>query len=405
MEAAVELMKRAGRNRQFTERDRELCGFLAVCRYLTREQIERLMFPGRVKARSSTRLRQLASRVGEQGPLLRDDLGYGRPDGWTTVWALTPEGYEIGAEHVGLEVERKPLNDVGQAFLQHEVMLNELYLGLVPQDGKTPAKVPVGFRWVLGEYLTLRFHEYDRRRGEAQNRRLQPDALVEIPAVHKRVFIEYETGSATINDVKKATSTNAKLSRYGSYMIGYAGNVFGGDHSTFYSRDFPDGWAPEVLFVTPKRSRRDSINEAIRGRWKIEEPRFAVRAVTVEEAQAELNTAIYGAQRPVVAKPAVLGERAGAGRVIRGSPAPGVAAPAASEADERLRPGRISMRGEIVRDLDEIFGQAIAMLSGQPAKKTLPEVLRGAQEFKRVLAVYAGRARSALEAYGIEKAQ
>ena len=33
----VEFKKRAGRNRQLTERDRELCGFLAVCRYLTRE--------------------------------------------------------------------------------------------------------------------------------------------------------------------------------------------------------------------------------------------------------------------------------------------------------------------------------------------------------------------------------
>ena len=47
MEAAVEVQQKAGRNRQLTERDRELCGFLAVCRYLTREQIERLMFPGR----------------------------------------------------------------------------------------------------------------------------------------------------------------------------------------------------------------------------------------------------------------------------------------------------------------------------------------------------------------------
>lgn len=56
MEQSV-LFKEAGRNRQLTERDRELCGFLAVCRYLTREQVERLMFPGRSKARSSTRLR------------------------------------------------------------------------------------------------------------------------------------------------------------------------------------------------------------------------------------------------------------------------------------------------------------------------------------------------------------
>src|SRR5438105_5001884 len=87
MEQSV-LFKEAGRNRQLTDRDRELCGFLAVCRYLTREQVERLMFPGRSKARSSTRLRQLAAKVGGQAALLRGDLGFGSADGWTTVWAL-----------------------------------------------------------------------------------------------------------------------------------------------------------------------------------------------------------------------------------------------------------------------------------------------------------------------------
>src|SRR2546428_10580449 len=92
MKAVVEMEKRAGRNRQLTERDRELCGFLAVCRYLTREQVKRLVFPGRSKARSSTRLRQLAARVGGQAAVLRGGLGFGRLGGWATVWALTPAG-------------------------------------------------------------------------------------------------------------------------------------------------------------------------------------------------------------------------------------------------------------------------------------------------------------------------
>src|SRR6266852_5114789 len=127
MEAAVEMKRRAGRNRQLTERDRELCGFLAVCRYLTREQIERLMFPGRSKARSSARLRQLAAVVGGQAAVLRGDLGVGSADGWTTVWALTAEGFEIGSQRVGLELERVPKHDVGQSFLKHEVMLNEVF--------------------------------------------------------------------------------------------------------------------------------------------------------------------------------------------------------------------------------------------------------------------------------------
>src|SRR5437667_3279650 len=132
MEQSV-LFKKAGRNRQLTERDRELCGFLAVCRYLTREQIERLMFPGRSKARSSTRLRQLAKKIGSQKALLRGDLGYGSAEGWTTVWALTAAGFEIGTQYVGLKLERMPKQDVGQVFLKHEVMANEVYLRLVAQ--------------------------------------------------------------------------------------------------------------------------------------------------------------------------------------------------------------------------------------------------------------------------------
>src|SRR2546421_1900728 len=108
MEAVVEMKRRAGRNRQLTERDRELCGFLAVCRYLTREQIERLMFPGRSKARSSTRLRQLAARAGGQGAVLRGDLGFGSAEGWTTVWALTGEGFETGSRLLELKLERVP---------------------------------------------------------------------------------------------------------------------------------------------------------------------------------------------------------------------------------------------------------------------------------------------------------
>src|SRR5438128_10421063 len=133
MEAVVETKKRSGGDRQLTERDRALCGFLAVCRYLTREQIERLMFPGRSKARSSTRLRQLASSIGGQAAVIRGDLGYGSAAGWTTVWALTAEGFEIGSQWLGLKLERTPKHDVGQSFVKHEALLNEISLGPVPR--------------------------------------------------------------------------------------------------------------------------------------------------------------------------------------------------------------------------------------------------------------------------------
>jgi len=58
------------------------------------------------RARSSTRLRQLASSVGGQAAVLRGDLGYGTADGWTTVWALTAEGFEIGSQLLNLKLAR-----------------------------------------------------------------------------------------------------------------------------------------------------------------------------------------------------------------------------------------------------------------------------------------------------------
>src|SRR6266849_5989561 len=49
--------------RRLTERDRDLAGFLGITRYLSREQIERLLCPGRVKSRSSIRLGRLTKAV------------------------------------------------------------------------------------------------------------------------------------------------------------------------------------------------------------------------------------------------------------------------------------------------------------------------------------------------------
>ena len=152
----------------------------------------------------------MAASVGGQAALLRGDLGFGSADGWTTVWALTPEGFEVGAARLDLKLERVPKHDVGQAFRKREVMVNEVFLDLVPQDGKTPAKVPRHFRWILGEYLNLPFEAFDQVALRLEKRRLQPDAMLEDPAHQRRYFIEYQTGSATINDAKKSTSTSAK---------------------------------------------------------------------------------------------------------------------------------------------------------------------------------------------------
>ncbi len=56
---------------------------------------------------------------------------------------------------------------------------------------------------MLGEYLDLPFKEFDVRRGVSEQRRLQPDAMIEDPTAKRRYFIEYETGSATVRDAEE----------------------------------------------------------------------------------------------------------------------------------------------------------------------------------------------------------
>jgi Replication-relaxation len=411
MEGAVELEKKVGRNRQLTERDRELCGFLAVCRYLSREQVERLMFPGRSKARSSTRLRQLAASMGGQAAVLRGDLGFGSADGWTTIWALTAEGFEVGARQVGLQVERVPKHDVGQAFLKHEMMLNEVFLGLVPQDGKTPAKVPRGFRWILGEYLDLPFQDFAAVGNGMERRRLQPDAMLEDPKGKQRYFIEYETGSATVLDAKKSTSTLAKIDRYGTFYRAPAGNVFARGRETGYSSAFKDGWPAEVLFVTASEARRDSINGAIRERHRSDKYKMDARALTLPEAQRFLCRTVYSADRP----PAIA-RRSGRTPQPLSLPLPTDGAghsPARSAADERLRRGRVAVRGEALVKLEKSMVSLLtALRSAQDAlgrlkvsPDAIPEVPASTLSVLRVLAEYSHRGAEALARYGLRQAE
>jgi len=410
MEGSV-AVKRAGRNRQLTDRDKELCGFLAVCRYWSREQIERLMFPGRTKARSSTRLRQLASNIGGQAAVLRGDLGFASAEGWTTVWALTAEGFAIGSRQLGLNLQRAPKHDVGPMFLRHEVMLNEVLLGLVAQDGKTPAKMPRQFRWILGEYLDLPFTEMVLLAREPENRRLQPDALLEDPAGRRRYFIEYETGSATVRDAKKSTSTMAKLDRYAEFLVGYAGNPFHGERDTFYTRLFKDTWPAEVLFVSPTEARRDTIARVICERAESIKTKIAARSLTLTEAHRYLCHAVYNADRPPG------GADSSARRL--GPPAPPTAivslskeGPARSAAEERLRRGRVSVRGEALVNFEKAMRSSLAALASaqevlarlKVPPDAIPKAPSNVSSIVRVLAEYASRGEEALSIHDLSAA-
>jgi hypothetical protein len=224
--------------------------------------------------------------------------------------------------------------------------------------------------------------------------------VIEVPFLRKRYFAEIETGSATIWNQEKLTSTLAKLNRYSHFLRGYAGNVFHGDSSTFYSRAFPDHWPAEVLFVTLGAHRRDSINQAYE-KWKFGRggEQMLVRAMTLGEARAELYRKIHGLEP-------------GDGRANAGLKQPGAhpnsAIPVASSAEERLRPGRVAVRGEQLIAVD-VFLRAASqameamrkeLLAAKLAVQPIPDIAPLIPAFQ----VYADRARSALAAAGLKEA-
>lgn len=366
------------------------------------------MFPGRTKARSSTRLRQLASSVGGQAAVLRGDLGFASAEGWTTVWALTAEGFAIGSRQLGLKLQRAPKHDVGPMFLRHEVMLNEVFLGLVAQDGKTPAKVPRQFRWILGEYLDLPFTEMVLLAREPENRRLQPDALLEDPAGRRRYFIEYETGSATVRDAKKSTSTMAKLDRYAEFLVGYAGNPFHGERDTFYTRAFKDAWPAEVLFVTSTEARRETIAAVIRERAESIKTKIAAQSLTLTEAHRYLCRALYSADRsPGGGHSGTRGSGPLAPQEAIASPAK--EGPARSAAEERLRRGRVSVRGEALVSLEKALRTSLSALATAQEllarlnvpPSAIPSPPAASPDVVRALSEYARRGKDALFRHGL----
>ena len=334
--------------------------------------------------------------------------------------ALTPEGFEVGAARLDLKLERVPKHDVGQAFLRHEVMVNEVFLGLVPRDGKTPAKVPRHFRWTLGEYLNLPFEEFDRTALRIEKRRLQPDAMLEDPAHQRRYFIEYETGSATINDAKKSTSTRTKLDRYVAFFNGN------------YRTHFRDGWRPRLLFVSQSEARAASITELLDKEGFPTSGAFGGRALTLDGAKqflarklAASSSSPGATERPAPPRPvAELTTRASVPADPVGwvqaapyrpppPPRPGLeTGPALCAAEERLRRGWVSVRGEqLIRLETGMHGVLRALHNAQEALRNLhvqpdaiPKLSPEAVHILDFFSGYARRAESALARYGLQRA-
>jgi hypothetical protein len=312
----AETKKRGGiRRGRVTHRDLQIVGHLATVRYLSTEQIAKLVFPCRVERVVRARLCVLAGegRTGLGQPLLRR-LVHWTHDGMTVpVWALTSAGYLTSQKVLGREV-KVPVMDIADAFMNHTLMLNDLYVGIAARQVEAEARkadAALGqhaspqerakrlerlyakarddnFRWIPEEGRCLPWRAYDEKQGDTFERKIYPDAIVELAPAKRRFFVECETGAHSIvaRNRDKAGATIAKVGRYYQFMNGVADSHA---RSTYYEKAFPDRWPAEVLFLVHSELRRRHVVDALRewmkggGRENIQ-----VRVLTQEGALAEL---------------------------------------------------------------------------------------------------------------------
>lgn len=371
------------RRPQLTDRDKQLFGYLGICRYLSTEQVLRLFFPARDRASSQRRLLRLAGEWGSvrgarkgaayanfDPPYLRR-LFFRTYEGQRVeVWALTEIGYAVASKVLRSPL-RIPAADVGAAFLEHSILLNDVFVAVVdpaalpcakcgamlewcapigaarggqfllrcgasacrvPANGRLPAVAELAFRWIGSEGIRLPWRDYDRQAGAVRDRVIVPDAVVELPAQRSRFFLEFETGSQSVvaPGDKKPGATVAKLERYGDFLFGLA------DVSrklTHYRTVYADNWNPTVVFVVLNDSRRNAIGTVIKD---------AAQKFGGLSAKAMLG--------PDVAT------------MLRGFPLR-AASPAkeATPATEKLRAGRLSVRAQFLLDVASCLRKVVAV--------------------------------------------
>src|SRR5713226_6814977 len=273
-----------------TDRDRQLIGLLGVVRYLSTEQLCRLFYDGRNMHNMRKRLLRLAGEgaLGFSRAFIRR-LFYRTYEGQRReMWTLTNAGYTVAEIVLGTAV-KIPKHDVGAAFREHAIVLNELFVALVRPPGGGYARArQTQFRWIASDTVRLPWKQHLAHGSTTPDRLVLPDAVLEIPSAKRRLFLECEMGTHPIASAArpKPGSTIAKVQNYEGYLRSY---VDASATQTFYARSYPDNYVPEVLFLVRTAHRAKTVNEAIR-QWqqRLGTQTCRARALTVEAVRDEL---------------------------------------------------------------------------------------------------------------------
>ncbi len=286
-----------------TERDLRLFGYLAVARYLSAEQVQKLVADHASPQVAYRRLRRLCqpSRHGADEPYLRR-YNFRRSDGVNfPMWALSPLGWAEAEKVVPYVTQPRTPRELGWQFLQHEVLLTDILVGLILALREAPHApiTDLPFRWFSEPEEQLAFSLYDSEAGLMTPTALRPDAILEAPGMPRRFFIEAETGSHSITTASPLNYgvVLKKLQRYAAYFTGF---IEKGSDATWYSRAFPDRMFPELVFVVHAVGRRERVEGAVRkylGDARSVTP-FAVRVMTFQEAPSVFSALLRGAPVP-----------------------------------------------------------------------------------------------------------
>lgn len=289
-----------------------MMGVLATVRYLSMEQLRRLFFADRHIVNLHKRLLALAGegKHGVAHPWLKRLSYLTREGAARSAWTLTPLGYNV-ADAVMPTPPKRPATEPGSNFMEHGLMLNELYVQLLEapvtraladararaQQTARPSRAfarlqrrlyaraaQPGFQWLSHDEVRLPWQEYVMKKHRSYDRVIVPDAVLELPGAGRRYFLECETGSHSIRaqSDEKEGATVAKLARYVEYVLGYAGNPSPGERATWYTRQYPDGLTPRLVFLVPTATREASVNRAIKECQGHFGRSIAARAFTVE---------------------------------------------------------------------------------------------------------------------------
>src|SRR5713101_7639687 len=281
---------------RLTDRDRQLTGLLGVVRYLSTEQLSKLLYAGRNIDNMRRRFMRLAGE-GPRGfkPAYIRRLFYRTYEGHRfDMWTLTNTGYTVAEIVLGTPT-RIPRHDVGAAFREHTIVLNELFLALMMPTGGGYARAKQSdFRWIPSDTVRLPWKQHLGPGSRTPDRLVLPDAVLEIPNAQRRFFLECEMGTHPILGVAhpKPGSTIGKVQSYEGFLRSY---VDASATQTFYARSYPDNYVPEVLFLVRTPHRAQAINEAIR-QWheRLGTQTCPARALTIDGARDELLRILGG---------------------------------------------------------------------------------------------------------------